>query len=244
MTRVFLPIASVAGREFGALFRVPAGWIVLALFLFLTSAVFTITSLVPGAPATLRGMFGVSTLLVILIAPAISMRLISEELRSGTHELLLSSPVAAWQIVTGKYLAACGFVVVMIAPTLIHFGVLRSMSEPAPDLGPVLAGMVSLALLGSLCVSLGLVASTLTESQTLAFLGTVLALVAWVLATQVAPAYAPSWLGDALASASLTRRIDDFARGVIDLSHVLFFLSVSAWFVLAAAVALELRRWR
>ena len=244
MTRAVRPIASIARREFGSLFRLPVGWIVIALYLLLAGIVFSIAALNPGSPATMRGVFGASTLLIMLVAPAVSMRLISEESRSGTLEVLLSSPIASWQIATGKYLAALGFVLVMLLPTLIHVAVLRSASEPKPDLGPVLAGMLSLALLGSLCVALGLLASALTDSQTLTFLGTVLTLVIWVLATQVAPAYAPDWLGNALASASVSKRIDDFARGVIDLAHVLFFVSASAWLVLAASVALELKRWR
>ncbi|MEL6795784.1 MAG: hypothetical protein AAFO89_03075, partial [Planctomycetota bacterium] len=85
--------------------------------------------------------------------------------------------------------------------------------------------------------------SSLTESQTLAFLGTVLALVCWVLATNVLPAYVPAWLGDALASASVGKRVDDFARGVIDTGHVVFFVSVSWLFVFAASVSLGMRRW-
>lgn len=244
MSRSLSAISSVATREFGSLFRVPVGWIVIALFVFLTGVVFAVSVLNPGSPASMRGVFGVSTVLVILVAPAISMRLISEELRTGTYEVLVSSPIAPWQIAAGKYIAAMAFLAVMLVPMLLHFAVLIVVSEPKPDPGPVLAGMLSLLLLGSLCVSLGLLASSLTESQTLAFLGTVLSLVAWVLATQVAPAYAPEWLGEALASASVTRRIDDFARGVIDLTHVAFFLTISAWLVFASGVALELRRWR
>jgi ABC-2 type transport system permease protein len=237
-------VLTVALRELLGLFRVPVGWVVLALYLFLTGVLFSLTGLEAGTPASLRGVFGASVILVVLVAPAVSMRLVSDELRTGTIEGVLSAPISSLGYVLGKYLAGLGFVVLLVLPMLVHALVLREVSTPATDLGPVLAGMLSLVLLGSLCVSVGLLASSLTESQTLAFLGTVLALIGWILGTTVAPAYAPAWLAEWLSRGSIGRRIDDFARGVIDLGHVLAFVSVSCWFVLAAGCAVEARRWR
>ncbi|MEO1583803.1 MAG: ABC transporter permease subunit [Planctomycetota bacterium] len=237
------PVVAVGARELGALFRLPVGWIVIALFACLTGAVLSVASLTTGSPATMRGVFGVSTLLVILIGPAVSMRFLSEERRTGTLEIVLSSPAAEWQIALGKYAAGLVFVACMLSVMLVHAAVLRGVSEPRPDWGPVAAGLLSMLLLGSVCVSLGLLASALTESQTLAFLGTVLSLVGWVLVTNVVPNYVPAWLGDALASASVSRRIDDFARGVIDTGHVAFFVSVSGLFVWLVSIVLGVRRW-
>ncbi|MEL6498333.1 MAG: ABC transporter permease [Planctomycetota bacterium] len=234
---------AIARREFGSLFRLPVGWIVLALFAFLTGVVFVVSGLQPGVPATLRGVFSVSTVLVILIAPAVSMRLLSEEARTGTLEVVMSSPMSDLQLALGKYLAGMAFVLCMLAVMLVHAVVLRSVSSPRPDWGPIAAGVLSLLLLGSLCVSVGLLASSLTDSQTLAFLGTVLALVCWVLATNVLPGYVPAWLGASLSAASVSGRIDDFSRGVIDSEHVVFFVSVSGLFVCLTAVSLRVRRW-
>lgn len=235
---------TIAAREFAALFRVPVGWVVLAAFALLTGLVFSVTALEPGTPATMRGVFGASTLLVVLVAPAVSMRLVSEELRTGTFESVLSAAPGGWSIAAGKYAAAMGFLALLMIPMLAQALVLRAVSEPAPDWGPIVAGMLSLVLLGSVCVSLGLLCSSLTESQTLAFLGTLLVLVGWLLATSLGPGYAPEPLRGWLGWASMSRRIDDFARGVIDAGHVVFFLSLSAWFVLTAGTVLEARRWR
>ncbi|MFI4870389.1 MAG: ABC transporter permease [Phycisphaerales bacterium JB061] len=235
---------AIAKREFGSLFRVPVGWIVIALFLFLTGAVFVTSALLPGDPATLRSVFGTTTFMLVLVAPAVSMRLFSEELRTGTYELLASSPVSSFQIVAGKFLGALAFLVVMLLPTLIHALVLRMASSPAPDPGPILAGYLSLLLFGCLCLSLGTVASALTDSQTLAFLGTLLTLVCWVLITNTAPKFVSPELGAKLAAASYLIRIDDFARGAIDTRHIVFFLSISAGLLVAAAAALEHKRWR
>lgn len=236
---------TIAWRELASLFRTPVGWIVVALFLFLTGSVFVFGALAPGQPATLRAVFGTSTLMLVLVAPAVSMRLISEELRTGTYELLASSPVTSGQIVLGKYLGALGFLVVMLLPTLAHAGALALASEPAPDPGPIAAGYLSLFLFGCLCLALGTLASALTDSQTLAFLGTMLALICWMLVTNVVPQHVTNpAISTRLASASYSVRIDDFARGAIDTRHVVFFLSISAGLLVAATSVLERRRWK
>lgn len=237
-------VLTIARRELASLFRTSVGWIVLALFLFLTGAVFVFGAVSPGAPATLRPVFGTTTLMLVLVAPAISMRLFSEEFRTGSFELLASSPVSSAQIVAGKYLGALAFLVVMLLPTLLHAGALTLISEPTPDPGPIAAGYLSLALFGCLCLALGTLASALTESQTLAFLGTMLTLVCWMLLTNVAPQHAPAWLAPRLAASSFSIRIEDFARGTIDTRHAVFFLSISAGLLVAAGTALEARRWR
>ena len=172
------------------------------------------------------------------------MRLFSEEFRTGTYELLASSPITSAQIVLGKYLGALAFLIVMLLPTLIHAGVLFLVSEPNPDPGPIAAGYLSLFLFGCLCLALGTLASTLTDSQTLAFLGTMLTLICWVLITNIAPQHVEPEIGSKLAAASYSIRIDDFARGTIDTRHVVFFLSISAGLLAFATTALESRRWR
>ncbi|MCA9273473.1 MAG: ABC transporter permease subunit [Phycisphaerales bacterium] len=235
---------TIARRELSSLFRTPVGWIVLALFLFLTGTVFVFGALAPGQPATLRPLFGTTTLMLVLVAPAISMRLFSEEFRTGTYELLASSPVTSAQIVLGKYLGALAFLILMLLPTLIHAGTLALVSDPSPDPGPIAAGYLSLFLFGCLCLSLGTLASTLTDSQTLAFLGTMLTLICWVLITNIAPQHVGPEIGSKLAAASYSIRIDDFARGTIDTRHVVFFLSISAGLLTFATSALEARRWR
>ena len=86
-------VAAIAGREFRSFFRVPMGWVIIALYLLLAGYIFAFGVLTPGSPATLRDFFIVSQIFVLILTPAISMRLISEELRSGTFEALMTSPV-------------------------------------------------------------------------------------------------------------------------------------------------------
>jgi len=156
----------------------------------------------------------------------------------------LATERASVQIVAGKFLGAFAFLVIMLLPTLIPAGVLALASDPALDPGPILAGYLSLILFGCLCLSLGTVASALTDSQTLAFLGTLLTLICWLLITNIAPKHFSPEIGAKLAAASFLIRIDDFARGAIDTRHIVFFISISAALLVTAASALEYKRWR
>jgi len=234
---------AIAVREWSGYFRQPAGWVIVALYLFLAGLVFATAVLVPGRTASLRDFFALSGWLLLPVAPAVSMRLLSDELRSGTIENLLTAPVSSVAIIAGKYMGACFFLLAMLAPTLIYPFVLRTFSSPAPDAGPMVAGYLCLLLLGAFYLAIGTFASTLTPNGTLAFLVTLFAVLILMFAGS-APADTPPAIRSALASVWITPRIADFARGVIDTSHVVFFVTASAWFVFLAVVSLEVRRWR
>lgn len=236
-------IWTIARREFASFFRVPLGWVAMALYLFLTGIIFAERVLVPGEPASLRYFFGISGFLLLPVIPAISMRLISDELRSGTIEPLMTAPVADISIILGKYLGAAFFLAAMVLPTASYTVLLMILSDPRPDLGPIFAGYLSLALLGLMYLAVGTLASALTSNQTLAFLMTLLVLLMVMLigsdVISLPRALAP--IGAALA---IGPRLTDFAKGIVDTAHIVFFLSISAWFLVLALVALEVRRWR
>jgi len=232
---------SIAGREFASYFRTPVGWVVLALYLLLSGIAFAGT-LEPGAPATLRGLFGASQWLLLIVAPAISMRLVSEELRLGSIEPLMASPVGDASIVLGKYLGALGFLVLMLGVTLVHVGVLEAVADP--EYGPIATGYLGLLLTGALYLAVGLFFSSLTASQVLAFLLTFCFFFGLhLLSTQGALTLPEPW-NEAAYKLSLAARLGDFAKGVLDTAHVVFFVSTSLFFVVLAALALESRRWR
>lgn len=232
---------AIASREFAGFFRQPAGWLVIALYLALSGAVFALGSLKPGEPATLRGFFAVSTWLLMFVAPAASMRLIADERRTGTLEPLMTSPASDFAIVLGKYLGAAGFLLTMLAPTLLYVGVLEVFADP--DYGPIGAGYLGLALVGGLYLAVGLVFSTLSESQVVAFLGTLFFFLLLRLATlQGAAALGDPW-ASYLYPLSIDLRLADFAKGVLDTAHVVFFVAASAWFIVLAGALLMTRRW-
>jgi ABC-2 type transport system permease protein len=234
---------AIAWREFVALFRVPVGWLVLALYAGLWGGMFVQFVLVPGAPATMRPLFATAAWLMLPIAPAISMRLFSDELRTGSYELLATSPATDLSLALGKFIGAGLFLLALLGSTLPLVAVLLALSDPMPDAGPLLAGYLSVTLLGLLFLSVGLLASTLTASQTLSFLGAMLALFVWLLATTAGRTRAPESIGDALATLAITDRLEGFAKGVIDTGDVAFFVVLTGWFVLAASMCLGVRRW-
>ena len=170
------------------------------------------------------------------------MRLFSEELRSGTIETALTAPVADGVLVTGKYLASVLFLVTMFLPTLAYVAVLGLVSRP--DYGPILSGYSGLVLLGMLYLAVGALASACTSSQTLAFLGTLFAL----LFLEVIPSLVAPHLSERIAILayrfSPNLQATDFSRGLIDTSHIAFFIAGSVWFVVLATLVLQSRRWR
>jgi ABC-2 type transport system permease protein len=234
---------AIAIREFRSFFRIPLGWVAVSLYLFLAGLIFAERILISGEPSSLRYFFGVSGFLMLPVVPAVSMRLFSEELKSGTIEPLMTSPVGDASIVLGKFLGAAMFLVAMVLPTLAYPAILMAVSDPRPDPGPILAGYLSLALLGLVYLAVGTLASALTSNQTLAFLGTFLFLLLYTLVTSDIVGL-PPWAARWAAELSLGPRLVDFAKGVIDSSHVVFLLSLASFFLLLAYVAVQTRRWR
>lgn len=234
--------AAIMWREYASYFRIPLGWIVLSLFLVVAGVVFAFGAVRPGQPATMRSFFELMWWLLALLAPAMSMRLFSEEMRTGTIEPLLTSPVSEFAVVAGKYAATVLFMLTLLAPTLIYVVVLELLSRP--DYGPIAAGYAGVILLGMLYLAVGCLASSLTASQPLAFLGTLFVLfLVEVLASFVAPV-APALLRRLLFALSPSQRLGDFARGLIDTSHIVFFLASSLWLLIVTTVILQSRRWR
>ncbi len=233
---------AVAIREYSSFFRTPLGWIVAALFAFLSGVTFTSGTLIPGEPATMRAFFGEWWGLLLVICPAISMRLFSEEIRAGTIEPLMTSPRGEASIVAGKYLASLAFFATTLAPTLLFVVLLGWLSKP--EYGPIVSGYLGLILLGGLYLAAGTLISAITASQTLAFLATLFALMLVEFGSQRLALVAPAPLDRLVAGLSANARMADFAKGVLDTSHIGFFVAASAYLVALASLSLRVRRWR
>ncbi len=233
---------AIARRETASFLATPIGWIVIALYLAVSGAVFAFGSLSPGEPASMEGFFALSRWLIMFIAPAISMRLLAEEFHSGSIEPLMTAPVSDWEVAIGKYVGAVGFMLLMLAPTLTFAVALFTLASPDP--GPILAGYIGLILLGMLYLSIGLLASAVTSSQIVAFLGTMFFLLLVRLGALKGAEFVSEPYDRALYALLVDLRMLDFARGVIDTAHVVFFVAASMWFVALTALSLEIRRWR
>lgn len=236
-------LLAIARRELASMFRLPVGWVVIALFLLLTAAVVAL-GIAPGRPASLREFFEVSAWLLMPVAPAVSMRLFAEEHRTGTDEMLLTAPATEAAIVLGKFAGALAFLLCMLAPTLAYPAVIFALADPTPDLGPVASGYALLILQGALYLAIGTAVSSMTSNQTLAYLATLFPILALLLLGQVAADALPEILRPVHEALQIGRRASDFARGIVDTSDLVFFLAASLWCLALAHASLEWRRWR
>lgn len=231
----------IARREFDSFFLSPIAYVVLFLFLLLTGVLFVL-QFNPGNPAEMRFLLSPMTWILIPIAPAISMRLISEELKSGTIETLMTSPVSDIQIILGKWLGAFGFYLVLLAPTLVYVLILEVHANP--EYGPIFTGYLGLILLGGLYLAIGLFTSSLTHNQIIAFIGAVFIILLITVVAFFAPAGLPAEYRQPIWYMCANIRFSDFSKGILDFKNVVYFLSATILFLTAAVKSLETRRWR
>ncbi len=230
---------TIAQRELYAYFVSPIAYIVTAAFLVIGGYLFSLI-LYFSREATMRFIFGNLSFILLLIAPMITMRLLAEEHRSGTIELLLTAPVRDWEVVLGKFMASLTLFVAMIALTLVYPLVLFVFGSP--DGGPILSGYLGLLLAGAGYLSVGLFTSSLSRNQIVsAVLGIVLLLVLWL--ADAAGSFAGGGISSILSYLSLSSHTSDLTRGVIDTKDVIYYLSFIASFLFLAVRSLESRRW-
>lgn len=233
---------TITVRELKSYFVSPIAYLASAFFLLVTGALFA-AILTSSADSSLRPLFSNITFIVLLIAPALTMKLLAEERRMGTIELLFTAPLHDWQIVIGKYLGAVILYVTMfLVPTLYYFLLLRIFGQP--DIGPTLTGYLGVFLLGASFLAVGVFTSSLTQNQIIAWLGGFAILILLWIADALAgwAGYGP--LRDALVYMALTRHYENFLRGVIELADVLYPLSIIAVFLFLTTQLLQSRRWR
>ena len=235
---------TIAQRELASLFFSPIAYVTLGIFALGTTWVFFRT-FGPGAEATLRPTFDAVVWMLIFIVPAISMRLISEEFRSGTIEPLMTAPINESHVVLGKWLGAFGFfVVLLLAPFTILIGVLEMSA--APEYGQIITGLIGLLLVGGLYLAIGAFASAATKDQIISFLLTTTIICVFTLAVHAIASggLVSNDMARVLNHVNIYYQYADFAKGVLTLSNFVFLLSAIALFLFMAVKVLESRRWR
>ncbi len=236
-------IGTLTQRELAAFFFSPIAYVVLAVFLGVTGIFFVNDNFLPGEEASLRVTFGsYFPIILVFVIPMLTMRLLSEEFRSGTIETLMTAPVSEVDVVLGKFLGTLIFFVVMLATTLLHVGLV--MTYGSPDLGLVLSSYLGLLLLGGLYISVGLFFSACTRNQVIAVLCSFVLLAIF---SFLANYIARDLEGNSrviLQHLSIIAHYQDFTRGLVDVNHLVFFVSTTGLFLFLAVKALESRRWR
>jgi len=240
MPAVALPnIEPIFRREFRSYFNSPVAYVVIIVFLSIIGWFFTNNMFLFNV-ASMRVLFELVPLVFLFFVPAITMRLLAEEKKSGTLELLTTKPVRDVEIILGKFLAAWVLLAVALLPTLLYVVTLGALGSL--DLGPVFTGYLGLLLMGGVYVALGLLASSLTENQIVAFIVGFLLILTLFLMDKVLM-YVPEAFASTMEFLSIDYHYANIARGVIDSRNILYFVSLLGFSLYLATVSLERRKW-
>jgi ABC-2 type transport system permease protein len=250
-------VTAIAGKELRGYFASPIGYVLIGFFALIFGyffyallAFFDRQSMQmmggPGGSLNVNQMLISpllmnATVIMLLVFPLITMRTYAEEKRSGTMELLLTSPITDVQIILGKFLGALALFAAMLAVTLVHMGVLFMFGRP--EWKPIATGYLGLLLMGGSFLSLGLFISSLTRNQIVAGMITFsVFLLLWVI-NWVATFMGPT-AQTVLNYLSITEHFDDFAKGIIDTKHVIYYLSFIAMGLFLTVKSVDSERWR
>ena len=228
-------------RELKTYFNSPIAYIIIVLALSISGWLFFLDFFLAGQ-ATLRVLLtGWMPLVFLIFIPAITMRLIAEEKKSGTIELLVTLPVTDWEIVLGKYFATLILLVVTILMTFSYAITVSILGDP--DGGAIAGQYLGLFLLGATYLAIGLFASGITSNQIVAFLVAIVVIAAFYLVDNFVPFFPPP-VASVLEFLGVDYHFENLARGVIDTKDLLYYASMIFLFLLLAVRALESRKWK
>jgi ABC-2 type transport system permease protein len=232
-------VLTIARRELRGYFDSPVAYIVVVSFLLIAGWMYFSTLFLLGQ-ADMRTFFTPSpfspSMLLVILAPAVTMRLVAEERKTGTIELLMTMPIGDGAVVLGKFLAAFGLLAAALLLTLAYPLTVSSLGPL--DWGPVISGYLGMLLFAASLLAVGLMCSTLTDNQIVAFI------VAFLLSAALYYIYwlqffAPGFLVPLFDFLSISSHLQNLARGVIDSRDVLFYVSLTAAALLLAVRSLE-----
>ncbi|MFC2014461.1 ABC transporter permease subunit [Chloroflexota bacterium] len=232
-------ITVIASKEFKSYLASPTAYVVTGIFLIATGILFS------SSPSTymetsITGFLQLGSLMILLLSAALTMRLLAEERKLGTIELLLTNPVRDSEVILGKYLGSLYILIVMLGLTLYYPLLLIIFGDP--DLGAIATGYLGMLLLGGTSLAVGIFASSLTSNQIVAaVVSTGILFALWFLG--IGASYLPAELGEVISFFSISHYFPDFMRGVIDTRGIIYYLSMAAMFIFLAIRSLENSRW-
>lgn len=249
---------AVYRKEMGHYFVSPIAYVAIGVFVFVSGFFFS-SYIGQAIAAGLQGMqmgmmqqdlpgevmrafFGILSLLVLFFLPMLTMGVFAEERKRGTMELLMTSPLTESQIVLGKFFASLTLYAIMLVPTAAYLAFMYFHSDPMPPWRMMLAGYVGVLLFGGALLALGSFLSSLTENQIIAAILTFTAfLMLWVLNLG---ASASGTAGAVLGYLSVIAHYEDFTKGVVDTSALIYYLSFIFLFVFLTVRSVDSMRWR
>ena len=257
MRTMVLNTRYIAVKEIRTYFASPMAYVVAAAFLAITGFFFVASVSEAFSEASVRGFAAGAIFFMIFLSPALTMRLLSEEQKLGTLELLLTSPLRETEIVAGKFLAALAMLTIMLAGTLYYVLVLFIFG--VPDIGPILTGYLGMVLYGAATLAIGLTASAVTSNQLVALVVgaglltgfTVVDFIAERLSGIAEQVLNGFQLGSSFTSFDVRSfgvagggHFADFSRGIISVGDIAYYVTITLVFLFLTVVFLEIRRWR
>ncbi len=235
----------ITKRELSAYFATPVAFVFIAIFVALTGTFsFYIGNFFERNQASLESFFAYHPWLYLLLVPAVAMRLWSEERKSGTIEQLLTLPVTTTQAVLGKFLAAWLFCGIALSLTTLMWLTVNVLGEP--DNGAIAIGYLGSFLMAGAFLAIGICMSALTRNQIIAFIAAAVVCFLFTMSgldiIQNAISWAPTAVVETIASFSFLQRFESLTRGVVELRDVVFFLSLTAFWLFATVIAVDSRK--
>ena len=251
-------VLAIAQKELKGYFASPIAYVIIGLFAvvfgffyYIGVAYFIQQSAqmmgLQGGPSqnineqVIRPLFLNASVILLFVLPMITMRTYSEEKRTGTIELLLTSPLTDVQIIMGKFLGAMALYAAMLAVTIVHIGVLFALGNP--EWKPVATSYLGLLLMGGSFIAIGLLISSFTRNQIIAVMGTfAVVLLGWII--NWASTLAGPTGREVLDYLGMTNHLEDFTRGIIDTKHVVYYVSLITFALFLTARSVDSERWR
>ena len=237
-------------KELGSFFSSLIGYLTIAVFLVLTGLMLWVLksdfNILDYGYAGMDGLFLIGPFLYLFLIPAITMRSLAEEKRTGTIETLMTRPLSDWTVVWAKFLAAWTLVLISLLPTLVCYVSVYILGDPVGniDTGSVMGSYIGLLMLGGAFVAIGLFCSSLTNNQIVSFI--LAALLCAVAYLGFESLYNMGILGDAdlfVKRLGMRHHYESISRGVVDSRDVVYFACVMALFLMATRLVLQSRKW-
>ncbi|MEW6717722.1 MAG: ABC transporter permease subunit [Chloroflexota bacterium] len=238
---------TIARREYNLYFMTPIAYAVSFMLLLILGVLFYLNLQYAMSQLYAPGIqivLGPLVFLLLFATPAITMRLLADEHRMGTIELLLTSPVRDWELVVGKWLGGWLFLLTIVAITWIYPLILNQLVDPGIDQGPLITGYLGIVLISAALVAIGVAVSSLFNNQiAVYFVNLGLLLVLWML--MASPQSVGGGSNELLNYLNFRNHFyDTFYAGIIDVQDVVYYLSITALSLFLGSVSVETRRWR
>ncbi len=231
---------AVFKRELRSYFSSPIGYVFVGIFFCVAGFMFTVYN-ISYQMGSMSYVFNNMTMIFLFLTPLLTMRLLTEDKKTKTDQLLLTAPVKVTSVVLGKYLSALAVLGISLATTLIFPIILGAYTTPA--WGEMIANYMGFVLMGGAFIAVGLYVSSFTENQIIAAVVTFAALFLLYLSAGFSTAFQNVYVKSFVLWLSPETHYADFAKGIIDIEGVVYYLSIISAFVMLTAAHIEKRRW-